>query len=58
MVHQGLKWLHFKLATVEEYGDAVMDEGAEASRPRFHELYLRVEAFGHGVGDVVSAVRE
>ena len=50
--------MKLKFSAVEQYGDAVVFEGAEAAGAGLDHLDLRVKALGHGVGDAVGDVVE
>jgi hypothetical protein len=43
---------------VKQYSDAVVSEGAEAASAGLDHLDLRVEPFGHGIGDAMRDVVE
>ena len=51
-----LEWVKIELSAEEEDAGAVVLEGAEAAGVGFDGLDLRVEPFGHGVGDRVAQV--
>ena len=53
-----LLWVEIEFSAVEENGDAVVLEGAEAACGRLDHLDLRVEALSDGIGDLVDGIAE